>query len=360
MNKQKHYYAVAGLVVIGTIVSYIFLQAIYPLPKAASAEAKTIDFMFDVYFGLIAFMFALIMAFILYASFVFRRQPDDTEDAAHIHGNTTLEIIWTVLPVILVIGLGVWGALEFRGLVSAKENEMVINVTGQQWSWSFEYPEQEDIVSAQLFLPVNRPIVLKMNSEDVLHSFWVPEFRVKQDLVPGYEQELRFEPTVIGRYKVRCAEICGKDHTTMLADVQVVSESDFAAWVEERSARPAYADLTPVERGELWYNAATGDWAGCVGCHSVDGAVRAGPTWLDIYGRTETLTDGATLTVDDTYIRQSIQEPNAQIVEGFNPNIMPQDYVERFTAVQAEILADEGVEIDIIADLIAFMQTLEE
>jgi cytochrome c oxidase subunit 2 len=209
-------------------------------------------------------------------------------------------------------------------------------------------------------LPVDQPVVLKMNSEDVLHSFWVPEFRVKQDLVPGYEQELRFEPTVMGDYKVRCAEICGLSHTTMIADVRVVSQSEFDAWVEERLTKPAFAEMTPEERGAIWYSGGDGDWAACSGCHSLDGATLAGPTWLGIYGRSETLTDGSTVTVDDAYIRQSIQDPNSQIVEGFNPNIMPQDYQERFEAAQAQILADEGVEIDIIADIIAYMQTLEE
>ncbi len=359
MNKQKHIYAVSGLIVIGSLVTYFVLRAIYKLPKAASAEAGVIDNMFTVYFGLIAFFFALIMVFMLYAVTAFRRQPDDMEDAAHIHGNTTLEIVWTVLPVLLVIGLGIWGMVTFNDLVSAKSDEIVINVTGAQWSWSFEYPEHENVVSPQLLLPVNQPVVLKMNSKDVLHSFWVPEFRVKQDLVPGYEQELRFEPTEIGDYKVRCAEICGLDHTNMLADVRVVSQTEFDAWIAERSTKPAFAEMTPEERGEIWYNGGEAAWAACSGCHSLDGERKAGPTWLGVYGRSETLEDGTTITVDDAYIRQSILDPNSQIVATFAP-AMPDVFEDPFAAKEAEILADEGIEIDIIADIIAFMQTLEE
>ncbi len=359
MNKQKHIYAVSGLVVLGSIVTYFVLRAIYKLPKAASAEAGTIDTMFTVYFGLIAFFFALIMVFMLYATVAFRRQPDDMEDAEHIHGNMTLEIVWTVLPVLLVISLGIWGIVTFNDMVSAKSNEMVVNVTGAQWSWKFEYPEQENLESAQLLLPVNRPIVLKMTSEDVLHSFWVPEFRVKQDLVPGYEQELRFEPTVMGDYKLLCAEICGQNHTDMTADVRVVSQSEFDAWVEERSTKPAFAQMTPEARGEIWYGVEGG--FACLSCHSTTGAQGVGPTWLGIYGRSESLTDGSTIIVDDDYIRNSILNPDSQIVNGFNPGIMSaRDYGALFAEKEAEILADEGIEIDIIADIIAYMQTLEE
>ncbi|MCP4429004.1 MAG: cytochrome c oxidase subunit II [Chloroflexi bacterium] len=357
MNKQKHLYTVSGLVVIGAIAAYIVLRALYKLPIAASAEAGSIDTMFTVYFGLIAFFFALIMVFMLYAAFVFKREPGDMTDAAHIHGNTTLEIVWTVIPFLIVLGLGIWGMVTFNDLVSAKENEIAINVTGSQWSWNFEYPEHNDVVSPQLYLPINQPVVLKMTATDVLHSFWVPEFRVKQDLVPGYEQELRFEPTEIGSYKVRCAEICGLDHTSMVADVRVVSQSEFDAWVTANSIQ--LADMTQEERGEYWFSGGKADWASCAGCHSLDGSPKAGPTWLGVYGSSEELEDGTTITVDEEYIRKSILDPNSQIVADFPP-AMPDTFEEPFAAKEAEILAEEGLEIDIIADLIAFMQTLEE
>ncbi len=361
MSKRNHYVAVTALVIVTSFILYFILRMIYTLPTAASAEAGPIDQMFTGHFIAIAFLFSLIMVFMLYSAVVFRRRPGDEEDGPHIHSNTALEILWTVIPTFVVLGFGIWGTVTLNGLVSAKENEMVIKVVGQQWAWSFEYPEQENLTSPKLVLPVDRTIVLQMESRDVLHSFWVPEFRVKQDLVPGRTTTLRITPTKLGDYKVRCAEICGLSHTNMLADVQVVTTSGFNSWVEERLQAPVYADMTPEERGAIWYAEPPGNqYAACSGCHSVDGSVMAGPTWLGVYGRSEALDDGTTITVDDEYIRNSILNPNAQIVAGFQPNVMPQTFGDTFAAIEAEILTNEGVEIDMIADLIAFMQTLEE
>ncbi|MCA9961738.1 MAG: cytochrome c oxidase subunit II [Anaerolineales bacterium] len=331
----------------------------FQLPVRASAEGTLIDTMFQGHFWMISFLFALIMVIMLYAVVVFRRRPGDETEGPHVHGSTVLEIIWTVVPVVAVIGFGVWGTVTLGQLLEAKPNEMVIEVTGKQWQWSFSYPEQ-DVRSPQLYLPVNQPVVLQMTSQDVLHSFWVPEFRVKQDLVPGRTTTLRFTPTLAGDYKVRCAEICGLEHANMLADVRVVSETEFASWVEERSVAIQYADLTPEQRGDLWHGAEGDGGFGCNSCHSIDGSTGAGPTWLGLYGRQETLTDGSTITVDEEYIRNSILHPNDQIVSGFNRDVMPQNYEELFAAKQAEILASDGIEIDIIADLIAYIQTLEE
>lgn len=361
MSKRNHYVAVTALVIVVSFILYFILRMIYTLPIAASAEAGPIDQMFTGHFIAIAFLFSLIMVFMLYSAVVFRRRPGDEEDGPHIHSNTTLEILWTVIPTFVVVGFGIWGTVTLNDLVSAKENEMVVKVVGQQWAWSFEYPEQENLTSPTLVLPVDRTIVLEMESRDVLHSFWVPEFRVKQDLVPGRTTTLRITPTKLGDYKVRCAEICGTSHANMLADVQVVTTSGFNSWVEGRLEAPVYADMTPEERGAIWYAEPPGNqYAACSGCHSLDGSVMAGPTWQGIYGRSEALDDGTTITVDDEYIRNSILNPNAQIVAGFLPNLMPQTFGDTFAAIEAEILATEGVEIDMIADLIAYMQTLEE
>jgi cytochrome c oxidase subunit 2 len=361
MSKRNHYIAVAALTLVASIILYFVLRVIYTLPTAASAEAIPIDQMFTGHFIAIAFLFSLIMVFMLYSAVVFRRRPGDEEDGPHIHSNTTLEILWTVIPAFVVVGFGVWGTVTLNGLVSAKENEMVIEVIGQQWSWSFSYPEQEGLTSPTLVLPVDRTIVLEMESADVLHSFWVPEFRVKQDLVPGRTTTLRITPTKLGDYKVRCAEICGTSHAGMLADVQVVTTAGFNTWVDERLEAPVFADMTPEERGEIWFAEPPGNqYAACSGCHSLDGSAMAGPTWQGIYGRTEPLDDGTTVIADDEYLRSSIINPNAQIVEGYLPNLMPQNFGEIFDSIEAEILANEGVEIDMIDDLIAYMQTLEE
>lgn len=355
MKKAKHIIAVVALVAISTLFLRWVFSWLFALPQAASAQAGPIDVMFNVHFWLIALFFSLIMVIMLYAAVVFRRKPGDEEDGPHIHGNTTLEIVWTVIPLIIVIALGVWGAIVLREITSAAPDALQIDVTGRQWSWSFEYPSEGDFQSAELVVPVNQPILLNMRSEDVLHNFWVPEFRVKQDLVPGRTTVLNITPSQEGEYKVRCAEICGTEHANMLAPVRVVSQAEYDAWIEEKSAAPQFGEMTPEERGAIWYSA---EGFGCVSCHSLDGTPGVGPTWQGVYGREEALDDGTVVVVDDAYIRESIYDPNVKIVAGFAA-AMPQNYEELFTAREAEILAAQGVEIDIVEDLIAFMKTLE-
>lgn len=351
-RNRTHLITVAVLVAITSVILYFVLDAIYQLPTAASAEADPIDQLFNAHFIMIAFLFSLIMVFMIYSVIAFRRKPGDETEGVHFHGNTSLEIGWTIIPLITVIGFGVWGAIVLGDVTEIRDNEMVVNVTGRQWSWVFSYPDYEDVgQSPDMVLPVNRTIRLRLNSTDVLHSFWVPEFRVKQDLVPGMETTLRITPTEIGEYKVRCAEICGFDHANMLAMVRVVSEADFEEWVSGFSG--AVADLSPEERG--------GKWAvdyGCVSCHSSDGSTGVGPTWAGLSGREVTLADGTTVTADEAYLRQSILSPNSQIVSGFPENVMPANFEEQFMTAESNLQANQGLEIDIVDDLIAYIESL--
>lgn len=359
MKNTRHFVTVSVLVLISTIVLYLlFNYVLFVRPLPASAEADPIDRLFNLHFWLIAFLFSLIMVIMLYAARTFRRQPGDETDGPHIHGHTGLEVGWTIVPTLIVVAVGIYAAVILNQLIAPKPNEVPIRVQAQQWSWSFQYPEQADVTSPELVLLVNQPVVLEMYSLDVLHSFWVPEFRVKQDILPGEQniRLLRFTPTAVGNYKLRCAEICGSRHANMLADVRVLDETDYVAWVEDISTRPTYADLTPEERGEIWYG--SGGYA-CNACHSLDGTIIVGPTWDGLFGSERPLADGTTVTADEAYIHESIVDPNAEIVAGFAPNIMPQNFEERFAEQEAEILANEGVEIDIVEDLIEFIKTIE-
>ncbi len=356
MGRLRHVIIIAILVALSTVGLRALFNVILALPRASSAEAGPIDALFNGHYWMIAFLFSLIMVMMLYSVFVFRRQDGDETDGPHIHSNTKLEIGWTIVPTAVVLAFGVWGAVALNEITSPKPNEMTVNVTGKQWVWSFAYPEQGDIASSELVLPIDRTIVLKMRAEDVIHSFWVPEFRVKQDLVPGRETTLRITPTEAGEFALRCAEICGLNHTQMVATVRVLDTAGFQAWVDEKNAAPAFAEMTPEERGAFWYGA---EGFGCVACHSLDGTPGVGPSWQGLYGRQEQLTDGSTITVDDEYIINSILNPNSQIIAGFNPNLMPQNYGDQIAAREQEIQAAEGVDIDITADLIAFIKTLE-
>ena len=252
MNYKRHLAIALILVALSTVVAYFLLKVGYQLPLQASSEASQIDQLIDAHFILIAFLFSLVAVLTLYGLVVFRRREGDDGDGDHIHGNTTLEILWTVLPLILVAGFGTWGVLLLNDITEAQPNEMRVKVEGQRWSWNFSYPDlgvnapvnfraltriEEDLYDSNnvdLILPVDQPIVLEMEAKDVLHSFWVPEFRVKQDLVPGKTTYLRFTPTVEGRYQLQCAEICGGTHAYMLSAVYVVSQACFNEAIVEQ------------------------------------------------------------------------------------------------------------------------------
>jgi cytochrome c oxidase subunit II len=354
-SNGRHLALVSALTLGISVLAYFLLVAIYRLPAQASAEARPIDQLMQAHFIMIAFLWSLIVVFMLYSIIVFRRRPGDDEDGVHFHGNTALEIGWTFIPTVLVLAFGFWGAIVLGDITEAKDNEMAVRVIGRQWSWVFAYPEQDGLTSAELVLPVNRTIRLEMEAQDVLHSFWVPEFRVKQDLVPGRTTILRVTPTEPGEYTLRCAEMCGLDHAAMQATVRVVSDSEFTAWVEEISAGPNLAAISAEERGQIWAT----EFA-CAGCHTIDGSPGVGPTWQGLFGSEEELTDGTTVTVDEAYLSESILDPNAHIVAGFQPNQMPPDFERQFDQRQNGIQETQGVEVDILADLIAYIQSLAE
>jgi len=190
-------------------------------------------------------------------------------------------------------------------------------VKAQQFVWTFEYPEY-GIISKELHLPVDRQVLLKMQSADVIHSFWVPEFRVKQDVVPGRVTEYRITPTLIGDYKVRCSELCGASHAYMESPVIVDSEVTYNAWISDQAAIAAETAKTPEGQGKLLTIR-----NGCIGCHSVDGARMTGPTWFGMYGANVELADGTTVVADDAYLAESILNPKAKEVAGYSPTVMP-------------------------------------
>lgn len=228
-NNTKHFAVVGVLVVLATLGVYWILDAVLQFPPAGALEAASIDALIQGHLWLIAFLFSLVVVFMVYALFVFRRRPGDDSEGEYFHGNTTLEIAWTVLPMILVIAFGYWATVDLIALTSPKDNEIIVNAEGYQWGWNFSLPNSDQIAQ-ELVLPVGQPIRMDMTSKDVVHSFWVPEFRVKQDLVPGRTTHLRFTPSVEGEYRLLCAELCGLNHTGMIATVRVVPLEEFAAF----------------------------------------------------------------------------------------------------------------------------------
>jgi cytochrome c oxidase subunit 2 len=333
---MRHFVIVGILIVVITILAYVALDSAGLMPLAASSQAGPIDWLWNLEVITISFLFALIVVPMAYSLIVFRRKKGDTTDAEHIEGNTNLEITWTVVPLFIVMIFAYLGAGNLAEIRRVDPAAMVVRVTGFQWAWRFEYPAS-GVTSDELHVPEGQQVLLQMTSNDVLHSFWVPEFRVKQDLVPGRITELRFTPTVIGNYAVRCAEICGTAHAYMESPVIVSSQADFDTWMGEQVELAEQQAATPEGRGQALVAA-----NGCAACHSINGAAGIGPTWLGLFGRTESLTDGSTIVVDEDYIHESIEAPQAKIVAGFENQLMP---TYNFTDEQ-------------IADIVAYIKTL--
>ncbi|MCP4422667.1 MAG: cytochrome c oxidase subunit II [Chloroflexi bacterium] len=349
---MKHIIGVIAFIAGLTLAAWAWLGSGFDqlLPFRASEEAFYVDRLFGMHLYVIGFLFALIMGFMFYSIIVFRRKPGEKGDGDYFHGNTTLEIFWTIIPLGIVLYFAVLGAQYLKEITEPEVNELVVEVTGSQWNWRFDYPEY-GIISGELYLPRNRQTVLQITSIDVIHSFWVPEFRIKQDAVPGMVHPLRITPTETGDFKIRCAEICGKDHTYMLADVHVLESTDFIGWVEEQigpltvessGENEEEVETAEVEQAEAALGKILADVNGCFKCHSIDGTPGDGPTWLGIYGTEEVLEDGSSVIVDEAYIRNSILNPQDQLVAGFTDVDMPVNF--------AAVLSDG--EIDALVDFI--------
>jgi cytochrome c oxidase subunit 2 len=335
---MKQIVVLVALILLVTVGVYFGLDSLELLPKMASQQAETIDWLFNLEVILIAFLFSLIVVPLVYSLIVFRRRKGEEGEGEHMEGNTRLEIIWTVIPLILVIVLAYIGAWSLGEAVRIDPQAMTVEVTAFQWGWKFYYPDY-GITTTELYLPIDKQVVLEMESRDVIHSFWVPEFRLKQDIVPGQVTEYRVTPVELGDYTVRCAELCGTSHSYMNAPVVVVTEEGFITWTEEQIALIPDDPGPNADRGEIVANQ-----NGCFACHSVDGSVIVGPTWLGLYGSEVDLTDGTTVTADDAFIAESILEPNAKIVQGYPSNAMPQ-----YTLTAEEI-----------ADIIEFIKSISE
>jgi cytochrome c oxidase subunit 2 len=335
---MRHLIIAGVLVVIVTAVLLVGLNQTQILPDPAAAQAEPIDRMFKLEFQVIVFLFALIVVLMVYSILVFRRKKDDTTDAKHIEGNTRLEVFWTLIPLATVLVFAYLGSGSLAETMRVNPQALDVNVIATQWSWRFEYPEL-GVTSTELWLPVDQQVLLNMTSQDVIHSFWVPEFRVKQDILPGadLERQLRITPDKIGNYTLYCAEMCGRDHAVMSTEVKVISQADFDAWVAEQTV----VSDDPVERGRVW-----SEQFGCNACHTLDGSEGVGPSWAGLYDENVTLTDGSTVVADHEYLYQAICDPASQIVEGFQP-IMPPNYCE------------DNITDDQIDDIIAFIESLK-
>ncbi|MBL3581635.1 cytochrome c oxidase subunit II [Oleidesulfovibrio alaskensis] len=279
-------------------------------PQSLS-PVQQVDLAFYVIFGISIAILVCITACMLW--FAWRYHHTRNPKPARFDGNVTAEVLWTVIPSLLVMGMFYYGWIGFKALRSVPANAMEVKVTARMWSWVFEYPNGKR--ANTLYVPVNKAIRLDMTSADVLHSFYVPAFRIKMDTVPGMDTYAWFKAERTGEYDILCAEYCGLKHANMLSTVAVMPEKDFEDWLNA-------TEQTDDEAQAL----ALLETHGCISCHSLDGSPGLGPTLKDIYGaeRPIIMPDGTktTMVADEQYLRRALLQPNAEVVEGYDP-MMP-------------------------------------
>ena len=281
-------------------------------PTQASRHAPEVDWIFDFILWVSTIFFALIITLMVVFVIKYRRRAGVAVGSTATH-NTKLELAWSIGPGLLLVFMFYLGAKAYLDMRSPPEDAYEIYVTGQKWSWSFTYPNGH--VDPELHVPINEPVRLVLTSDDVIHSFFVPAFRMKMDAVPGRYTKAWFTATEAGTFQVFCTEYCGTKHSDMLSQVVVHPPGGFERWLDDASN--LLANLSPVEAGRK-----LSDAHGCKACHSIDGTPSIGPTWKGVFGKTHTLASGSSTVVEENYLRESIVEPNAKIVSGFAP-VMP-------------------------------------
>jgi len=276
-------------------------------------SGRVVDDVFLYILIICVFLLGLITFLMVY--FVVRYRREKHPRPAHIEGSTWLEITWTVIPTLIVLTMFYYGLTGFQFLRKVPEGSMVVKVTARQWSWLFQY--ENGAKDPELRVPVGRPIKLILTSQDVIHGFYAPAFRIKQDAVPGMTTYLWFQPTQAGTFDVLCSQYCGLEHSHMLTKIIALPEEEFMKWYQGKKEEVA---LKGPPLGSKLHQE-----KGCFACHSTDGTPRVGPTFKGLFGKTEeVLTAGKerTIVVDEASIRKHITEPSVDIVKGYPP-VMP-------------------------------------
>jgi cytochrome c oxidase subunit 2 len=287
------------------------------LPTPAAHEANSIDLVFWVVTGICITIFSIVAALITYSAFAFRRQPDDDSDGPPIHGHTGLEIVWTVIPTMLVTAISILSGIVLARIDRVPKRHLTVDVTARQYAWSFKYPNAGNVSAPVLRLPLGEATVLEMSSLDVIHAFWVPEFRQNQDVVPGETTSLLITPTRLGTYALICNELCGLGHSLMRSEAIVMRPADYARW--ETQQRAALAG-PPGQKGKSVFLS-----NGCNACHTLAAARaigKVGPNLDHLPADAKRAHRGSLAQ----YIRESIVSPNAYIVPGYPANVMPQTF----------------------------------
>ncbi len=283
------------------------------LPVEGSAGAEVVDRIFSLVFWISMFFFVLIVALMLLFVVRYRRRAGREEAEPSVTHNTPLEITWTVIPILITIGIFIWGFKVYLDINTPPANAYEVLVTGQKWKWLFTYPNGH--VDEDLHVPIDTPIRLVMTSEDVIHGFYIPAFRLKHDVLPGRYVKLWFRPIRAGEYQIYCTQYCGTGHSDMWSKAVVHEPGGFEKWLDQASN--FLKTMSPAQAGEHLYRI-----RGCAQCHTLDGAASTGPTWKGLFGSHVPLEGGRTITADENYLRSCILDPTQNVPLGFQP-VMP-------------------------------------
>lgn len=293
---------------------------------------KTLFFIFT-----IAFIFIIgITVFMIYMVIHFARKKG--KKPMQFTGSVKLEIIWTVIPFILVMFMFYYGWVGFAKMRNVPDDAMVVTAIGRMWEWEFDYGD--GMKSKELIVPVNKAVRVNLKSEDVNHSLFIPAFRVKEDVIPGYSNYLWFIPTMVGEYEILCTEYCGLLHSSMLSKARVMEQEEYDKWFSDFKE----IAIIPEPDGYLLLRN-----TGCIACHSLDGTKLVGPSFKGLFGKQQKVISGNTpvqVTADENYITKSIYDPDAEIVEGFSKGLMKS---------YSDLLKENDIQI-----IIDYLKTLAE
>ena len=312
------------------------------LQGEASRTAGEVDAVFIFIAVICAFFFVLTQGLLIYFALRYRRKKGETaQETPYITGNRTLEIAWIVVPSLLLLAIFVYGYLAFIDMRTPLSGATEINVVASQWQWSFRYADGRTAVN-ELRLPLGKPVKLIMTSRDVIHGLFIPAYRQKQDVLPGRFTYLWLFPKRTGTFDIYCSQYCGTGHSLMRGRLIVMPAGEYLEWQrgeEETAGEEAREAVALPVKGK-----ALAEKSGCLGCHSLDGTPKVGPTLKGLFGSRVPLSDGSGVTADENYIRESILDPNAKVVKGFQP-IMP--------TFKGQLSDDD------VAAIIAYIKTLK-
>lgn len=361
---RKH--PLAQMLTIGIVASLIGIAIVLNIhwfPQSADTASHKIDTLYDVLLICSVPVFVLVMTVAIYSVIKFRARPGDMSDGAPIHGNTRLEIIWVTIPFLMVTALAIYGWVVLNNVEAKKLNERMINVVGQQFTWHFQYAKNgatadpgpcggngpNQVTTNELVLQKDQPVYFRICSKDVIHSFWVPEFRLKEDAVPGINTHIRLTPNRDGNYTVVCTELCGLGHSTMRSPVHVVNAPQFAKWLQQQ-VKPTAAAAPPAGGGGGAAGGGAGAAAaqgkqlftanGCGGCHTLaaaGGNGTVGPSLNNLDANAAKYAKQLKQTPQQ-YVFDSIKSPAKFTVPGFPKGVMPSTFGQQLSPQQLNAL----------------------